>query len=342
MCPRAAAPPSGHGPLRHRLPDRGPRPSPPSAWPHVTAPCSGPRGGCRSTRRADATRRRPVARPRRDLHAAALRRRGQEARERAHRARAAQRRPAARGPRAGRPLPRRAARRAARGADRPADHQRHARRLRAAPGPRPAGAGRGRRRLAAVQRPDLGGWRVATEDTNAAALRQDLTAPDDAAETTGWSVENGMLVGRGPASHLFSPRGDFKNPRSAPACASRTSNPLYFRTAFAAGWPDGYEARSTATRRPAEDGSRPRARQRPRSRAGHVVRLPRPVRTRRRTHITISVNGIVITDRMLSVHPSAHRPRAQRRLGRRVPPARARGAPRLPATTQSPVGARAP
>ena len=62
---------------------------------------------------------------------------------------------------------------------------------------------------------DLGGWRVATETAADAAplpAGTTFTAPDEeAAEKTGWSVENGLLVGRGPPSHLFSARSDFKD-----------------------------------------------------------------------------------------------------------------------------------
>ncbi len=64
-----------------------------------------------------------------------------------------------------------------------------------------------------------------------------------------WKVEDGAIVGRGPRSHLFSLRGDFKDHevRARVKIADGGNSGLYFRTAFGPGWPDGYEAQVNST-----------------------------------------------------------------------------------------------
>ncbi|MCC6408715.1 MAG: DUF1080 domain-containing protein [Planctomycetes bacterium] len=59
-----------------------------------------------------------------------------------------------------------------------------------------------------------------------------------------WRVENGTIVGSGPTSHLFSPRGDYQDFEvRAKVKINRGGNSgLYFRAAFGPGWPVGYEA----------------------------------------------------------------------------------------------------
>ena len=59
-----------------------------------------------------------------------------------------------------------------------------------------------------------------------------------------WRVEEGILIGSGPHSHLFSERGDYENFRyRVEAMINDHGNSgQYFRTAFGADFPKGYEA----------------------------------------------------------------------------------------------------
>lgn len=68
--------------------------------------------------------------------------------------------------------------------------------------------------------------------------------------TTGtWKVEDGALHGSGPASHLFSPRGDYKNFRYKAdfKIADKANSGMYFRTEKGPGFPIGYEAQVNST-----------------------------------------------------------------------------------------------
>lgn len=64
-----------------------------------------------------------------------------------------------------------------------------------------------------------------------------------------WKVENGEIVGSGAASHLFSPRGDYRNfeLRAQARINGGGNSGLYFRTRFGPGWPSGYEAQINST-----------------------------------------------------------------------------------------------
>ena len=59
-----------------------------------------------------------------------------------------------------------------------------------------------------------------------------------------WSVEDGVIVGRGEVGHLFSPRDDYRNFefRAQVKISSGGNSGMYFRTALGDGWPAGYEA----------------------------------------------------------------------------------------------------
>jgi hypothetical protein len=78
---------------------------------------------------------------------------------------------------------------------------------------------------------DLKGWKVYPEGTGE------------------WKVEDGVLVGSGKASHLFSERGDYDNFRyRVEAMINDGGNSgQYFRTKFGPGFPKGYEAQINAT-----------------------------------------------------------------------------------------------
>ena len=62
-------------------------------------------------------------------------------------------------------------------------------------------------------------------------------------------VEDGMLIGSGPASHLFTERGDYVNFRYRVEAKinDHGNSGQYFRTAFGPGFPNGYETQINAT-----------------------------------------------------------------------------------------------
>lgn len=67
--------------------------------------------------------------------------------------------------------------------------------------------------------------------------------------TGNWKVEDGAIVGSGPASHLFSERGDYENfvVRFEASISDKGNSGQYFRTQFGPGFPKGYEAQINAT-----------------------------------------------------------------------------------------------
>ena len=79
---------------------------------------------------------------------------------------------------------------------------------------------------------------------------KDLTGWEVYPKGTGkWKVEDGILIGSGPASHLFSKRDDYQNFRyRVEAMINDHGNSgQYFRTAFGPGFPKGYEAQINST-----------------------------------------------------------------------------------------------
>jgi hypothetical protein len=64
-----------------------------------------------------------------------------------------------------------------------------------------------------------------------------------------WRVEKGILIGGGPASHLFSERGDYKDFHFLVEAMinDKGNSGQYFRTKFGPGFPQGYEAQINAT-----------------------------------------------------------------------------------------------
>jgi hypothetical protein len=64
-----------------------------------------------------------------------------------------------------------------------------------------------------------------------------------------WRVEEGILIGSGPASHLFSERDDYQDfhYRIEAMINDKGNSGQYFRTAFGPGFPRGYEAQINAT-----------------------------------------------------------------------------------------------
>jgi hypothetical protein len=70
-----------------------------------------------------------------------------------------------------------------------------------------------------------------------------------AAEVTLWRIEDGIIVGGGPASHIFSERGDYADfhYRVEAKINDKGNSGQYFRTEFGGGFPRGYEAQINAT-----------------------------------------------------------------------------------------------
>lgn len=64
-----------------------------------------------------------------------------------------------------------------------------------------------------------------------------------------WRVEDGAIVGGGPASHLFTDRDDYSDfhYRVEAKINDKGNSGQYFRTAFGPGFPTGYEAQINAT-----------------------------------------------------------------------------------------------
>jgi hypothetical protein len=80
---------------------------------------------------------------------------------------------------------------------------------------------------------DLEGWEVYPSDTGE------------------WKVEDGVLIGSGKSSHLFTKRDDYTNfaYRVEAAINDGGNSGQYFRTQFGAGFPKGYEAQINSTHR---------------------------------------------------------------------------------------------
>lgn len=64
-----------------------------------------------------------------------------------------------------------------------------------------------------------------------------------------WRVEDGVLIGSGPSTHLFSEKGDYTDVkfRVVAAINDKGNSGMYFRTKFAPGFPPGYEVQINAT-----------------------------------------------------------------------------------------------
>jgi hypothetical protein len=73
--------------------------------------------------------------------------------------------------------------------------------------------------------------------------------PKKGEPVTLWEVKDGLIVGGGPASHIFSERGDYENFHYRVECKLNDggNSGQYFRTAFGPNFPNGYEAQLNAT-----------------------------------------------------------------------------------------------
>ncbi len=106
--------------------------------------------------------------------------------------------------------------------------------------------------LAGLAGPGLGEEKKAVNETGWVPLfnGKDLTGWKTFPKGPGkWKVEDGVLIGSGPASHLFSERGDYENFhfRVEAKINDKGNSGQYFRTKFGGGFPAGYEAQINAT-----------------------------------------------------------------------------------------------
>jgi hypothetical protein len=77
-------------------------------------------------------------------------------------------------------------------------------------------------------------------------------------DNSSWKVVDGVIVGEGEVSHLFSPRGDYENfeARAELWISHEGNSGFYFRTVKGPGFPQGYEAQINATHKdPVKTGS---------------------------------------------------------------------------------------
>src|SRR4028119_1605223 len=76
--------------------------------------------------------------------------------------------------------------------------------------------------------------------------------------STNWVVKDGAILGTGDVSHLFSPRGDYKNfrYRAELKISDEGNSGMYVRAAKGPGFPKGYEVQVNSTHRdPVRTGS---------------------------------------------------------------------------------------
>ena len=111
---------------------------------------------------------------------------------------------------------------------------------------------------------DLTGWKI-HPNPNPRAIQEIITKEQDGKvigyygklrgknsegkDAPLWRVEDGILIGSGPSTHLFSERGDYENFRyRVEAMINDHGNSgQYFRTKFGPGFPNGYEAQINST-----------------------------------------------------------------------------------------------
>ncbi|MHC5210283.1 MAG: family 16 glycoside hydrolase [Planctomycetota bacterium] len=152
---------------------------------------------------------------------------------------------------------------------------------------------------------DLDGWSVRSEPAAADADAAAGDADEDVEVTAtldNWRVEDGVLVGRGPTSHLYSPRGDYVDVelRATVRINDGGNSGMYVRARPVEPWPAGYEAQVNASfSDPQKSGSL----------YGfapvHVELVPPGTwfeqriaarETETGTHLTVKVNGIVVAE----------------------------------------------
>ena len=151
---------------------------------------------------------------------------------------------------------------------------------------------------------DLDGWSLSPDaepDPLAAGLDPDDVEASSAA-LGGWRVEDGILIGSGDRSHLFSPRADYTDLefRAKVRINDGGNSGMYFRVTHGPGWPAGYEAQVNASYHdPQKSGSLYALA------PVHVELVPPGVwfeqhitcrDTDAGTHVSIRVNGVLVAE----------------------------------------------
>ncbi len=101
-----------------------------------------------------------------------------------------------------------------------------------------------------VPRLEPEGWTPLFDGESLEEWPVSMGEPADAGSEAGaWTVEDGVIIGSGKTSHLFSPRDDYRNfeLRGRFKISDGGNSGFYFRAAFGPGWPAGYEAQINAT-----------------------------------------------------------------------------------------------
>jgi Domain of Unknown Function (DUF1080) len=101
---------------------------------------------------------------------------------------------------------------------------------------------------------DLTGWKISPggdyikKEKDGKVIAYDGKLKDGK-ETPLWHVEDGVLIGSGPASHLFTERGDYQNfrYRIEAQINDKGNSGQYFRTKYVSGFPQVYEAQINST-----------------------------------------------------------------------------------------------
>jgi len=109
---------------------------------------------------------------------------------------------------------------------------------------------------------DLTGWRIhpnpnpgayqktaEVKDKETGAVTGFVGVAKDGKEIPLWTVKDGVLVGSGPHSHIFTVKDDYTDfhYRVEAKINEKGNSGQYFRTAFGPGFPAGYEAQINAT-----------------------------------------------------------------------------------------------
>jgi hypothetical protein len=106
---------------------------------------------------------------------------------------------------------------------------------------------------------DLSGWKIPNPPSGQFKAVKETKNADgkvvafvgetkDGKDVTLWQVKDGLLVGGGPASHIFSDvEADDFHYRVEAKINDKGNSGQYFRTAFGPGFPKGYEAQINAT-----------------------------------------------------------------------------------------------
>lgn len=100
-----------------------------------------------------------------------------------------------------------------------------------------------------IPNPPSGSFKAVTEKKNAdGKVIAFVGVTKDDKEIPLWRVENGTIIGGGPASHIFSEiEADNFHYRVEAKINDKGNSGQYFRTAFGPGFPKGYEAQINAT-----------------------------------------------------------------------------------------------